>query len=184
MPRALCVLAAICLLAGSGSLCFVAISPAIAKQKSTVAAKEKASSTLKKQKPIAARKQKPFAARSRKSVASTKEEPRTIPQPRTPVDKQDCIAAAQAFYAHAQTLAARTKQTIPQEFQRVVIQLDEFCGEEEFERARISIDWMNLCLQNFTRNNKVEFCSRNEGYFCAVDLQSDACIMSEARVSN
>jgi hypothetical protein len=186
MPRAVCVLVAICLLAGSGFLGFVASSPAIAKQKPTVAAKEKTSGAFKKkQKSVAARAKQPsLAAKSRKPVASAKEEPRLTAQPRTPVDKQDCIAAAQAFYAQAQSLAGRTKQTVPQEFQRVVSQLDEFCGEEEFEKARVSIDWMNLCLQNFTADNKVEFCSRKEEYFCAVDPQSDACVTSEAHANN
>ncbi len=185
MPRGLCVLAMICLLAGLNILCFVANSPAIAKQKSTASAKEKTSGTLKRQKSVAAgKKQKSFAAKSRKSAASAREEPRLTPYPLTPVDKHDCIATAQGFYAHAQSLAGRTKQTVPQEFQRVVSQLDEFCGEEEFEKARISIDWMYLCLQNFTANNKAEFCSRNEEYFCAVDPQSDACITSEARAND
>jgi hypothetical protein len=182
MPRACCLLAAICLLAGSASLCSVATYSAMAKEKPTVAAKHKTSTAVKKQKSIAAsKKQKIFAAKNRKSVVSAKEEPRTIPQPRTPVDKQDCIAAAQAFYAQAQTLAGRAKQTIPQEFQRVVTQLDQFCGEEEFEKARISIDWMYVCLQNFT---KTETCTRNESYFCAVDPHSNACIMSEGLANN
>ena len=182
MPRASCVLAALCLLASSGLLCLVATSSAIAKQKSTVAAKDKTSSAAKKHKSVAARKKQKFVAtKSHKSVASAKEEPGIIPQPRTPVDKHDCIAAAQAFYAQAATLAGRTNQTIPQDFQRVVSQLDEFCGEEEFEKARISIDWMNMCLQNFTGDKKTEFCSRNENYFCAADSQSDACIRSEGR---
>jgi hypothetical protein len=44
-------------------------------------------------------------------------------------------------------------------------------SKEEFEKARISIDWMNTCLQNL--NYKTEFCSRNGSYFCAVDPQSD-----------
>jgi hypothetical protein len=177
MPRGSCAFAAICLLV-SGSLCLVASPSAVAKHKSTVAAKDKTSGALKKKKSVAAtKKQKSVAAKNRKSVIGEKEEPR-IPQPRTPVDKQDCIAAAQDFYAQAQTLTGR--KNIPQEFQRVVSQLDEFCGEEEFEKARISIDWMNLCLQNFKKDNKADFCSRNETYFCTVDPQSDACIISEA----
>jgi hypothetical protein len=182
MPRASYVLAVLCLLVGSASICLVATSTTFAKQKSAVTAKDKTSGTAKKQKSVAVRKkQKSFAAKNRKSVVSAKEEPRA-PQVRTPVDKQDCIAVAQAFYTQAQTLAGR--KTIPQEFQRVVTQLDEFCGEEEFEKARISIDWMNLCLQNFTRDNKADFCSRNESYFCAVDPQSNACVTSEAHAKD
>jgi hypothetical protein len=184
MPRASYVLVSISLLAGSASLCLVATSSAIAKQKSTVVKKDKKSSIVKKDKSVAARKkQKSFAAKNRKSIVSAKEEARLAPQVRTPVDKHDCIAAAQAFYAKAQALAGRTKQAIPQEFHRVVSKLDEFCGEEEFEQARIGIDWMNLCLENFTGDKKAEFCSNNESYFCAIEPQASACIASEARAT-
>jgi hypothetical protein len=185
MPRVPCVLVSICLLAGTASLCLVATSSAIAKQKSTVVKKDKKSSIVKKEKPVANRKkQKSFAVKNRKSVVSAKEEARIISQVRTPVDKHDCIAAAQAFYAKAQTLAGRTKQTIPQEFHRVVSKLDEFCGEEEFEHAMIGINWMNLCLDNFTGDKKAEFCSSNESYFCAVDPHASACAAREVRAND
>ena len=192
MPRVSYLLISICLLAGSASLCLVAASSAIAKQKSTIVKKDKKASIAKKDKSVTAgnksvaarKKQKSFAAKNRKSIVSAKEEARTVPQVRTPVDKHDCIAAAQAFYAKAQTLAGRTNQTIPQEFHRVVSKLDEFCGEEEFERARIGIDWMNLCLENFTSYKKADFCSSNESYFCAIDPQASACIASEARAND
>jgi hypothetical protein len=184
-PRVSCALLLICLLAGSGSVWLFETSSAIAKQRSTVVQRHKKSSLVKKDKSIAARKkQKSFAARNRKSVASAKKEARIIPEVRTPVDKHDCIAAAQVFYGKAQTLAGQTRQTIPQEFHRVVSQLDEFCGEEEFEKARISIDWMNLCLENFTGDRRAEFCSSNKSYFCAIDPKASACITSEARAND
>jgi hypothetical protein len=188
MPRAAYVFVSIFLLAGSASHCLVATSSAIAKQKSTVVKKDKKSSIAKKEKndrSVAARKnQKSFVTKNRKSIVSTKEEARVIPPVRTPVDKHDCIAAAQAFYAKAQTLAGQTKQIVPQEFHRVVSKLDEFCGEEEFEQARIGINWMNLCLENFAGDKKAQFCSTNKSYFCAIDTQASACIASEARAND
>jgi hypothetical protein len=169
MPRRFSVLAALCLLAVSGSLCFVATQSAVAKNKPSVVAKHKSSVAVKKQKhkSVAAKRNKKnsYTAKKQNSSAAANEGPVPIPQPRTPVDKQDCIAAAQAFYVRAQTLARRTKQTIPQDFVSVISKLDELCGEEEFEKARISINWMNMCLENFTRDQKARFCSRNEGYF-------------------
>ena len=190
MPRASCVLVALGLIAASYSVCFLATASAVAKHRPSVTAKHKSSdddddkhksvAVRKKQKVSAAKKDKPSVeGKKHKPSVAAKEEPITIPQPRTPADKQECIAAAQAFYVKAQTVAGRTNQTITKEFQQVVSKLDEFCGEEEFEKAKNSLDWMNLCLQNFTKDNRVEFCSRNAGYFCAVD--ADTCIASEAR---
>jgi hypothetical protein len=101
------------------------------------------------------------------------------PTVRTPVDKNDCVALSQAFYGQAKTVSRRAKQTIPREFTRVASNLDELCGEEDFEKARISIDWMNTCLQNFTKDYKLGFCSRNKSYFCAIDPQSDGCLQSQ-----
>ena len=71
------------------------------------------------------------------------------------------------------------KQTIPQEFERVISKLDELCGEEDFEKARISIDWMDTCLNNFTQDYNLGFCSRSKSYFCAIDPQSDGCLASQ-----
>jgi hypothetical protein len=95
--------------------------------------------------------------------------------PRTPTDKHDCIAVSQAFYEQAESLASRTRHAIPQEFERVVSQVDELCGEEEFEKARVSFDWMNTCLQNYSKDASLGFCSRNKAYFCAVDPRSEGC---------
>ena len=171
MPRSSCILAALCLLAASGSFCVFSPSAALAKHKhkpsvvakhGSVAAKHKASRAKKHESPVVAKLET------------------DIPTPRTPVDKHECIAVAQAFYEQATTLSSRTKQTIPQEFERVISKLDEFCGEEEFEKARVSMDWMNTCLQNFTKDYRSEFCSRNKSYFCAIDPQSDGCLQSHS----
>jgi hypothetical protein len=101
------------------------------------------------------------------------------PTDRTPADKHECIAVSQALYGQAKTQSRRTKQIIPREFVRVASNLDEFCGEEDFEKAWISIDWMNTCLKNFTKDYKLELCSRNKSYFCAIDPQSDGCLQSQ-----
>ena len=45
----------------------------------------------------------------------------------------------------------RAKQSVPREFTRVASNLDESCGEEDFDKARISIDWLNTCLANYTK---------------------------------
>jgi hypothetical protein len=176
MPRCSCVFAALCLLAAS---CVVAASSAAAKHKSSAAARHHKSSIAAKHKSsVAARKHKSSVAKKQGSSVTAKEEPAT-PQPRTPVDKHECIAVAQAFYEQAGALSRRTKQTIPREFERVISNLDEFCGEEEFEKARISIDWMDTCLHNFTSDYRARLCSRSESYFCAVAPQSDGCSHSQ-----
>jgi len=97
------------------------------------------------------------------------------PTDRTPTNKDDCLAVAQALNERAKTLSKRTKQGVPREFTRVASNLDESCGEEDFEKAWISIEWMNGCLNNFTKDYELGFCSRNEGYSCALSPRSDAC---------
>jgi hypothetical protein len=93
-----------------------------------------------------------------------------------PTNKNDCLAVAQALYGRAETLSKRTKQMIPLEFTRVASNLDESCGEEDFSKAWISIEWMNTCLANFTKDYKLGFCSRNKPYFCAIDPKSEGCL--------
>ncbi len=102
-----------------------------------------------------------------------------MPTPRTPLDKGECIAAAQAFYRQATSLYKR--KGIPEEFQRVTSKLDELCGEEEFEKARISIDWMSTCLKNYAEDGK-HFCTRSTSYYCAIDPRSDGCLQSQSKL--
>ena len=104
--------------------------------------------------------------------SAVQKEPQT---PRTPNDKDECITLSQAFYEQGQAVSRRTKQSLPREFVRVASDLDQFCGEEEFEKARISINWMNACLQNLSKESKSESCSRDKTYLCAIDAQSDGC---------
>jgi hypothetical protein len=107
--------------------------------------------------------------------ASVQKDKAAAQTPHTPTDKDDCISVSQAFYEHAQAVSRRARQKLPQEFQRVVTNLDEFCGEEEFEKARVSMDWMNTCLQTFAKDSKSASCPMDKSYFCAIDPQSDHC---------
>jgi hypothetical protein len=177
VPQRSRLFAALCLLALSGSACLVATSYALAKHKSSTATKHKSSGAKDRHKSVAAKRSK----KVKSSVADKEKEPVVIPQSRTPVDKYDCITLAQVFYVRAEALSKRTKQPISKEFEQVISKLDELCGEEEYEKARISIDWMGACLQSFTTDNKTELCSKNVSYFCAVDPQSDACLTREGR---
>ena len=93
----------------------------------------------------------------------------------TPRNRNECLAVAQALNEQAKKLSQQTKQGVPREFTRVASNLDHSCGAEDFNKAWISIEWMNGCLNNFTKDAELGFCSRNEGYSCAIDPRSDAC---------
>jgi hypothetical protein len=93
----------------------------------------------------------------------------------TPRNKDDCLAVAQALNEQAKTLSKRTNRGVPREFTRVASDLDQSCGAEDFKKAWIAIEWMNGCLNNFTKDAELGFCSRNEGYSCALSPRSDAC---------
>ena len=93
----------------------------------------------------------------------------------TPRDKNECLAVAQTLNEQAKRLSQQTKRGIPREFTRVASDLDQSCGAEDFKKAWISIDWMNGCLENFTKDVELGFCSKNEGYSCALSPRSDAC---------
>ena len=93
----------------------------------------------------------------------------------TPQDKNDCFAVAQTLNEKVKRLAQQTKRGIPSEFTRVASDLNRSCGAEDFDKACISIDWMNGCLDNFTKDVELGFCSSNEGYSCALNPISDAC---------
>ena len=171
MLRRLRVTAALCALAVSGALCALVPSAAIAKHKPSVVAKHKTSKHKSSATKHASSKRRSSATKDKSADAA---ERKTVTlTPRTPVDKYDCIAQSQTFYERAQTVF-RAKQGIPQEFERVASNLDEFCGEEEFEKARVSFDWMSACLQNYTKD-KLGVCSRDKSYFCALDPHTDGC---------
>jgi hypothetical protein len=96
--------------------------------------------------------------------------------PAPPTNQTDCAAMSKALYAQAEGLSKPSKAIIPREFVRVSADLDDACDAQDFAKARISIDWMNTCLKNFTKSYKLGFCTRNKSYFCAVDPQSDGCL--------
>jgi hypothetical protein len=150
--------AALCFVAALGSLCVFATSADAAKQRSSSAAKHRAA----KQRPVTPPKPAP-----------------TVATDQTPTNKNDCLTVSQILFGRADTLSKRAKQAIPREFTRVVSNLDESCGEEDFEKARINIDWMNTCLANFAADYKLGFCTRDKSYFCAINPRSDGCLQSQ-----
>ena len=125
---------------------------------------------------------KKAAKKAKDKKDKDKEVTKEGPTPRTPVDKQECISISQAYYGRAKSVWKGTKQGIPNEFVRVISDLDQFCGEEEFEKARVTMDWMSACMQN-SKDNQLGYCSRSTSYFCALDQQSESClqVQSEAR---
>ena len=94
----------------------------------------------------------------------------------TPRNKDQCLAVAQTLNERAKKLSQQTKQGVPREFTRVASNLDHSCGAEDFNKAWISIEWMNGCINNFTKDADLGFCSRNEGYSCAINARSDGCV--------
>ena len=94
----------------------------------------------------------------------------------TPRNKNECLAVAQTLNEQAKGLSQQTKQGVPREFTRVASNLDHSCGAEDFNKAWISIEWMNGCINNFTKDADLGFCSRNEGYSCAINARSDGCV--------
>jgi hypothetical protein len=93
----------------------------------------------------------------------------------TPRNKNECLAVAQTLNEQAKKLSQQTKQGVSREFTRVGSDLGRSCGEEDFKKAWISIEWMNGCLNNFNKDAELGFCSRNEGYACALNPRSGAC---------
>jgi hypothetical protein len=153
--------AAVCFLAALGSLCVFATSSVAAKHKSSAAAKHRS-----------------VTAKQRSVTPTPKQRP-VVATDQTPTNKNDCLTVSQILYGRAEALSKGAKQAIPREFTRVASNLDESCGEEDFEKARISIDWMNTCLTNYTKDYSLGFCTRNKGYFCTINPRSDACLQSQ-----
>jgi len=151
--------AALCFVAALGTLCVFATSSDAAKHRSSGAAKHRAT--------------------KQRSVTPAAKPTPTVATDQTPTNKNDCLTVSQILFGRAEALSKRAKQAIPREFTRVVSNLDESCGEEDFEKARISIDWMNTCLTNFAADYTLGFCTRNKSYFCAINPRSDGCLQSQ-----
>jgi hypothetical protein len=92
-----------------------------------------------------------------------------------PTDTASCLRINEELYKQAERLEKRTKLIIPREFARVNATLDDYCEAMEFEKARISITWMETCIKNWRKPYKLGFCTRSKAYFCAIDPTSDAC---------
>jgi hypothetical protein len=178
MPRGFWLKNVLCLIAAAGFACVCATASDAARHRSSEVSKQKGSVGAKHR--SSGSRHKSARHRGSKSRAEEKEKTElasleTPPAVHTPADKADCIAVSQTFYGRARTQAARSGQSIPKEFQRVVSSLDQLCGEEEFEKARVSIDWMDTCLKNFNKDSDPALCSRSRAYFCAIDATSEGC---------
>jgi hypothetical protein len=167
------IAAAFCVFAVAGLLCAGATTSAFAAAHKPATAEKYGG----KKQAAATSKKKESAKRSKTKAVSKRDLPN--PEPRTPTDKQECIAVAQAFYVEAGAISRRVKQSIPQGFTRVISKLNELCGEEEFDLARTSIDWMDSCLKDFARDQKAGVCSTSEALVCAVDPRAKACVATE-----
>ena len=164
MPRSSYPAIVLCWLLVSGALCLSSTMPVEARSK------PHKSSHVSKQ----------TSHKSKKAQKSAPvEKQAAMPTPHTPLDKGDCIASAQAFYRQATSLYKR--KGIPEEFERVTSKLDEFCGEEEFEKARVSIDWMSTCLKTYAEDRN-HFCTRSTSYYCAIDPQSEGCRQHQSKL--
>jgi hypothetical protein len=99
----------------------------------------------------------PVAAKPAKnrSVMVPAAKPGAVPTDRTPTNRSNCLAVAHALNEQAKTLSKRTKQGIPREFTRVASDLDATCGEEDFGKAWISIEWMKRMPQQFHKGLRV-----------------------------
>ena len=94
----------------------------------------------------------------------------------TPRNRNECLAVAQTLNEQAKKLSQQTKQASRESSLASASDLDQSCGAEDFNKAWISIEWMNGCLNNFTKDAELGFCSRNEGYSCAINARSDGCV--------
>jgi hypothetical protein len=137
---------------------------------------EKSSAGGKKATVTSKKKKKGLAAKKRKSKSAAKSAPAAKPEPLTPTDKQECIAVAQAYFREAGRLSKQTRQDTPRGFIRVISKLSELCGEEEFDKARTSIDWMDGCLRDFGDKQKDGFCATDAHLLCTVDPEAKSCL--------
>ena len=103
----------------------------------------------------------PVGARPAKNPSPVVPPPKQAPvrTDLTPRDTNDCLAVARTLNEQAKSLSKRTKRAVPPEFTRVASNLDASCGEEDFRKAWISIEWMNGCLNNFVKDAELGFCS-------------------------
>jgi hypothetical protein len=92
-----------------------------------------------------------------------------------PKDQSECLERSRALEAEAERRHKATKLQIPREFARVSSNLDDFCNDNDFVKAAVSIAWMETCLSHFAKPYELGFCTRNRAYFCATFPESDGC---------
>jgi hypothetical protein len=120
----------------------------------------------------------PYIAGAVLAVAMTSS---AVAQPATksavvPTDTESCIKTNEKLYAWAEGQQKKDKKRIiPREFARVSANLEDYCNDKEFEKARISIDWMNVCIENYRKPYSLGFCQRTRKYSCAIDPEDDGC---------
>ena len=115
------------------------------------------------------------APRTKSKTATPTARQESVPTDRTPTNKIDCEAIARTLNDRVKSLSKIARQVVPREFTRVASDLARSCDEADFAKAWISIEWMNGCLDNFTKSSELGFCSKNEGYSCAINPKSENC---------
>src|SRR5437016_2451023 len=92
-----------------------------------------------------------------------------------PKETAACQRAAEALNKQAERLEKSTRIRVPREFVRVAANLDDYCEDKEFQKARISLEWMETCIKNYRRPYNLGYCMRSKKYFCAVEPASEGC---------
>jgi hypothetical protein len=92
-----------------------------------------------------------------------------------PKNADECRRIASALEKRTDALHRRTRQVVPRELSRVAADLDDFCNEGTFDKAAVSIAWIENCLAHFTADYAKGFCTRKRAYFCAVYTDSEGC---------
>ncbi len=100
----------------------------------------------------------------------------------SPSDTESCLKTGERLSAWTEAQEKKDKKLIvPREFVRVSADLDDFCNDKEFEKARVAIDWMNNCIANYRKPYSLGFCQRNKAYSCFVRPDGDGCAKKQAR---
>jgi hypothetical protein len=106
----------------------------------------------------------PVAAKPAKdrsiAVPTAKQQP--VRTDLTPRNKNECLAVAHKLNDQAKMMSRQTKRAVPPEFTSVGSDLGRSCGQEDFNKAWISIEWMNGCLNNFTKDAELGFCLKTK----------------------
>ena len=99
----------------------------------------------------------------------------SVPTDRTPTNKNDCEAIARTLNDRVKSLSKTADRLSRRSLRASPPDLARSCDEADFAKAWISIEWMNGCLDNFAKSPELGFCSKNEGYSCAINPKSENC---------